>query len=78
MPKLSPISGKKIIKLLKRHGFEVVRIKGSHHFLKNKENNFVTTVPVHKNEDLRAGMIKDILSDINMDRDEYEKLRRKV
>ena len=77
MPKLAPISGKKMIKFLKCCGFEVIRIKGSHHFLKNKENNFVTTVPVHKNEDLRVGMIKDILSDIDMDRDEYEKLRRR-
>ncbi|MEA1963484.1 MAG: hypothetical protein U9M94_04605 [Patescibacteria group bacterium] len=28
MPKLSPISGKKMIKFLKRCGFEVIRIKG--------------------------------------------------
>ncbi len=53
MPKLSPISGKKMIKILKSCGFEVVRTKGSHHFLKNKENRLVTTVPVHSNEDFK-------------------------
>ena len=78
MPKLSPISGKKMIKLLKRCGFEIIRIKGSHNFLKNKENGLITTVPAHSNENLRIGMIKNILADINMDRDEYESLRKKA
>ena len=78
MPKLAPISGKKMIKILKYVGFEVVRIKGSHHFLKNKESGLVTTVPFHSNEDLIISMIKDVLSDVNMSRDEYEKLRRKA
>ncbi|MFH1402544.1 MAG: type II toxin-antitoxin system HicA family toxin [Patescibacteria group bacterium] len=77
MPKLTIISGKKMIKFLERCGFEIVRIKGSHHFLKNASNGFITTVPVHNNEDLGMRMIKDILSDINMDRKEYEKLRKK-
>ncbi len=78
MPKLAPISGKKMVKFLKRCGFEVIRIKGSHHFLANEESGFVTTVPVHSNEDLIISMIKDILSDVDMSRDEYEKLRRKA
>ena len=77
MPKLAIISGKKMIKLLKWRGFEVVRIRGSHHFLKNEENGLVTTVPVHNNEDLGTSMIKDILSDVDMGRKEYEKLRKK-
>ena len=78
MPKLAPISGKKMVKLLKRCGFEVIRINGSHHFLENKESGLVTTVPVHSNEDLIISMIKDILSDVDISRDEYEKLRRKA
>lgn len=78
MPKLVIISGKKMIKLLNCCGFEIVRIKGSHHFLKNNESNLVTTVPMHGNETLGVGLIKDILSDINMTIEEYEKLRRKV
>jgi len=45
--------------------------------LKNKDNGLVTTVPVNNNEDLGTSMIKDILSDVNMSRREYEKLRKK-
>lgn len=66
-----------MLKLLERSGFETMRIKGSHHFLKNKEKGLVTTVSVHKNEDLGAGMIKDILENVEMSKEEYEKLRKK-
>jgi predicted RNA binding protein YcfA (HicA-like mRNA interferase family) len=35
MPKLPRRRGREVIGILKRAGFEVVRIKGSHHFLKH-------------------------------------------
>jgi len=78
MPKLVPIPGKKMIKILRLAGFELMRIKGSHHFFKNEESKDVTTVPLHSNEDLGISMLKSILRDINMNRNKYEKLRRKV
>ena len=33
MAKLPRVSGKEVIKALKKDGFEVLRVKGSHHFL---------------------------------------------
>jgi predicted RNA binding protein YcfA (HicA-like mRNA interferase family) len=77
MPKLVIISGKGMVKILKSIGFELIRVRGSHHFLENKEDGSVTTVPVHNGEDLSIGMIKDILSDVDVSKEEYEKLRKK-
>lgn len=77
MPKLNPISGKKMLKLLALAGFKVIRTKGSHYFLKNN-NGFVTTAPIHGNEDLGISIIKSILSDTNLNRGEYERLRKKA
>jgi predicted RNA binding protein YcfA (HicA-like mRNA interferase family) len=51
MAGLPVISGKDLVKVLEKNGFTVVRIKGSHHRLKHTDGR-VTTVPVHKNEDL--------------------------
>ncbi|MCJ8278205.1 MAG: type II toxin-antitoxin system HicA family toxin [Bdellovibrionales bacterium] len=53
-----PISGKKIIKLLKKAGWVVVSQTGSHVKLKNGSE--VTIVPVHGNKDLPKGTIKSI------------------
>ena len=55
--KLPVISGKDFIKILINNGFIVTRINGSHHRLKHTDGR-VTTVPVHKNEDLPKGLLR--------------------
>jgi len=55
-------SGKKLIKILTRFGFEVVRIKGSHHFLRHADGR-TTVVPVHSNEDIGKGLLRKIIFD---------------
>ena len=53
-----PISGKIIIKRLKKLGWEVVSQAGSH--VKLKKGNNITIVPVHGNKDIPKGTIKSI------------------
>ena len=45
------LSGKDLIRLLKKMGFKILRIKGSHHILLHEDGR-MTTIPVHKNEDI--------------------------
>ena len=78
MGKLNIISAKRMIKILRILGFELIRSKGSHHFFLNENNNKTTVIPVHNNEDLGPGILKDILRDIELSVDEYEKLRNKI
>lgn len=77
MPKLNLLPAKKMVKILKRLGFEELRVKGSHHFFRNPITNKTATIPVHKNEYLSIGILKEILKDIELDIEEYEKMRRK-
>jgi predicted RNA binding protein YcfA (HicA-like mRNA interferase family) len=68
------LSGKELIRLLEKLGFIVVRINGSHHRLKHP-NGKVTTVPVHKNEDLPKGLLRKIIrEDLEMELDEFNTL----
>lgn len=68
------ISGKDLVKLLEKQGFNVVRINGSHHRLKHADGR-VTTVPVHKNEDLPKGLLRKIVrEDLQLEMDEFTKL----
>lgn len=60
MPQLPVVSGKDLIKLLQTLGFVVIRINGSHHRLKHPDGR-VTTVPVHKNQDLPKGLLRKII-----------------
>ena len=71
---LPVVSGKQMIKLLEKLGFRVVRIEGSHHRLHHPDGR-VTTVPVHKNEDISRGLIHKIITeDVGISINEYIKL----
>ena len=67
MPKLPKLKGKELIKILFLHGFDVIRIKGSHHFLRHDDGR-CTVVPVHAGETLGPGLLLQILKDTELDR----------
>lgn len=74
MPQLPVISGRNFIVFLELLGFVVVRINGSHHRLKHPDGR-ITTVPVHKNEDLPRGLMRKIIrEDLGLELDVFLKL----
>lgn len=75
MPKLIPITAQKLIKILTGLGFEEVRTKGSHHFFIHPLSKKSTTIPVHANEVLGVGILRQILRDIDLPLNKYETLR---
>jgi len=65
MPRRKRLTGKELIRALKKVGFQVVRVKGSHHRL-NHPDGRVTTVPVHSGETIGPGLLGQILRDCEM------------
>jgi len=59
MPKLPALTSRKILALLKKVGFEVDHITGSHHILFNKETGKRVVVPFHT-RDLPKGTLHTI------------------
>lgn len=61
MPKLQRLSGKEVIKRLGKHGFQVIRQKGSHVRLKMNTGAeaYELTVPIHK--ELDRGTLRSII-----------------
>ena len=60
------LTGKQLIKLLINHGFVVLRIRGSHHFLKHEDGRR-TVVPVHGSETIGPGLLNKILKDVDLE-----------
>lgn len=71
MPKLPVISGKKLLKILQKHGYNVLRKKGSHVFVQSSNEKLGTVIPVHANEDLGKGITKAILDDLEISLEEF-------
>jgi len=67
MSRLPQLKGKEFVKILKKHGFSVVRIKGSHHFLRHSDGR-CTVIPIHAGETLGPGLILKILRDTELEK----------
>jgi len=74
MVKLVPISGKKLCKILENLGFKKIYTKSSHvRFIHSDGRK--TVVPTHGNEDLGKGLLRKILNQIKLSKEEFEELR---
>ena len=73
MTVLPSITGKDLVGVLKRAGFQVVRVKGSHHFLRHEDGR-TTVVPVHSGETIGPGLFSKILRDCDLTREDIHKL----
>ncbi len=73
MTKLPKLTGKRVIKALSRIGFEVIRVKGSHHFLRHPDGRS-TVVPVHSGETIGPGLMAKILDDCEIGQQDFRAL----
>lgn len=73
MTKLPRIRGHELVAALVRAGFQTVRVKGSHHFMRHSDGR-CTIVPVHRGETIGPGLMSKILRDCEMTRDELLEL----
>jgi len=67
------LTGKKLLSALKKVGFEVLRVRGSHHFIHHADGRS-TVVPVHSGETLGPGLLAKILRDCDLSREQFQKL----
>ena len=73
--RLPRISASKIIKVLQKQGFILVRQSGSHKIYKNKEGKRVT-VPHHSEKILHPKLLKSILRDADITVEKFRDLMR--
>jgi predicted RNA binding protein YcfA (HicA-like mRNA interferase family) len=69
--RLLPVSGREMCKILEMIGFQKIHQVGSHVRYAHPDSR-KTVVPVHGNEELGTGLIKEILKQIRISRETYE------
>jgi predicted RNA binding protein YcfA (HicA-like mRNA interferase family) len=65
------LSGERLTKALRKRGFALVRVKGSHHFLRHADGR-CTVVPVHRGETIGPGLLAQILRDCDLTREDLK------
>jgi predicted RNA binding protein YcfA (HicA-like mRNA interferase family) len=77
MSRLLPVSGREMCKILEIIGFQKVHQVGSHVRYAHTDGR-KTVVPVHGNEELSIGLIKEILKQSRISRETYDEIRGKI
>jgi predicted RNA binding protein YcfA (HicA-like mRNA interferase family) len=62
MPKLRRLTGKQVVAIMEGFGFEVIRIRGSHHHMRRivEDTHQNLNVPIHGNKPLPTGTLNGI------------------
>ncbi|PKL72241.1 hypothetical protein CVV26_02525 [Candidatus Kuenenbacteria bacterium HGW-Kuenenbacteria-1] len=71
--RLPIIRPQKVIKVLKKIGFEKIRQTGSHLILANRATKKIIPIPVH-NRDIKCGLLSSIIKQANLTIEEFIKL----
>ena len=72
MGKLRVLSGRQVCNILKRHGFVMVRQRGSHVIMQRQLPDTTVTVPVPDHSELRIGTLQSIVRQSGLPRTEFE------
>jgi len=74
--RLKPLPSRKVIKALESLGFKKIRQKGSHVFFKHLDGR-ATVVPIHKGEDIGRGLLRNIIKDTGLTKEDFLRLIEK-
>jgi len=61
------LSGKEFEKVLKKNGWKLARIQGSHHIYIKKDQKDRISLPIHGNRDLKIGLLKHFMKVADID-----------
>jgi predicted RNA binding protein YcfA (HicA-like mRNA interferase family) len=66
------VTGQRLIKALRKMGFNVIRRKGSHNFLRHTDGR-CTVIPIHAGETIGRGLLSQIIRDCEISVEELTK-----
>ena len=71
--KLPAVRPDQLIKVLQKKGWQLERIRGSHHIMKNPEMRRVVPIPMHSKE-LKTGTLVAIMRSAEISREDLKDL----
>jgi predicted RNA binding protein YcfA (HicA-like mRNA interferase family) len=58
---MKSLSGKDLARLVESHGWQLLRIHGSHHIYGKSGNIVRLSIPIHGNKPLKIGLLKHLV-----------------
>ena len=64
---MKSFTGREFTRLLERYGWQLMRVKGSHHVYAKSGNPARISVPIHGNRSLKTGLLRHLLKIAEID-----------
>jgi predicted RNA binding protein YcfA (HicA-like mRNA interferase family) len=58
---MKALSGKDLARFVESHGWQLLRVQGSHHIYGKSGNIVRLSIPIHGNKPLKIGLLKHLL-----------------
>ena len=69
---MKSISGKELAKILEDHGWDFLRVRGSHHIYGKIGSKVRLSIPIHSNKPLKSGLLRHLLKMADIDENELK------
>ena len=67
---MKQVSGNALARAIERHGWTLVRVKGSHHVFTKPGRRERIVIPVHGNQPLKIGLLRALMKIAELSEDE--------
>ena len=58
---MKAMSGRELARLVERHGWQLLRVKGSHHIYGKPGSIVRLSIPIHANRPLKTGLLRHLI-----------------
>ena len=58
---MKSLAGKDLARVVERHGWQLLRVHGSHHIYGKPGNIVRLSIPIHGNKPLKTGLLRHLL-----------------
>ena len=67
---MKALSGREFARLLEKHGWQLARVKGSHHVYTKSGHAARISIPIHRNRSLKIGLLRHLMKIAEIDETE--------
>ncbi len=67
---MKSVSGKDFARVIERHGWQLLRVQGSHHIYGKAGSTVRISVPIHGNQALKIGLLRHLMKQANISEDD--------
>ena len=67
---MKSVSGRELARLVERHGWQLLRVNGSHHIYGKADSTVRLSIPIHGNKALKTGLLRHLLKMAEIDESE--------